>query len=249
VLGWNEKIFPIVQEFDNYVGKGSTLTLVNGIDVEKRKQQFGDKDVVTKNVNVRHIVGEFTSRKLMEKVEPQQYPTVMVLGDAADPEHTAEQADTRAIIALLLLRDFRSTHSGAIKKQKVCSEILEPKNRELAATTEIHDIVISNEMVSMVLAQTTHEPRLAPVLEDLFRSEGSEIYLKAMRIYAELGQPISFEELILRARARNEVALGYQVYVDDPKQRYGIVLNPKDRHTPITPKVGDRLIVLAEDDG
>jgi hypothetical protein len=247
VLGWNEKIFPIVQEFDNYVGKGSTLTLVNGVDVEKRKQLFGDKDVITNNVNVRHIVGEFTSRKLMEKVEPQQYPTVMVLGDAADPEHTAEQADTRAIIALLLLRDFRS--SGGLKKQKVCSEILEPKNRELAATTEIHDIVISNEMVSMVLAQTTHEPRLAPVLEDPFRSEGSEIYLKAMRIYAELGQPISFEELILRARTRNEVALGYQIYVDDPKQRYGIVLNPKDRRTLINPKVGDRLIVLAEDDG
>ena len=31
--------------------------------------------------------------------------------------------------------------------------------------------------------------------------------------------------------------------------RYGIVLNPKDRRTPITPKVGDPLIVLAEDDG
>jgi hypothetical protein len=246
VLGWNEKIFPIVAEFDNYVGKGSTLTMINTVDGDKRKQLFADKDVITKNVNVRHIVGEFTSRKLMEKVEPQQYPTVMVLGDAADPEHTAEQADTRAIIALLLLRDFRGATG---KKQKVCSEILEPKNRELAATTEIHDIVISNEMVSMVLAQITHEPRLAPILEDFFRSEGSEIYLKAMRIYAELGQPISFEELILRARARNELALGYQVYADDPKQRYGIVLNPKDRRTPIVPKVGDRLIVLAEDDG
>jgi ion channel POLLUX/CASTOR len=247
VLGWNEKIFPIVQEFDNYVGKGSTLTLVNSVSAEERRQHFDDKDVTTKNVNVRHIVGEFTSRKLMEKVEPQQYPTVMVLGDAADPEHTAEQADTRAIIALLLLRDFRA--SGGLKKQKVCSEILEPKNRELAATTEIHDIVISNEMVSMVLAQITQEPRVAPVLEDFFRSEGSEIYLKALRIYGELSQPITFEELILRAKARNEVALGYQVYVDDPKQRYGIVLNPKNRRAPITPKVGDRLIVLAEDDG
>jgi ion channel POLLUX/CASTOR len=249
VLGWNEKIFPIVQEFDNYVGPRSSLTLVNSIETEQRTAAFDAKDVVCKNIQVRHIVGEFTSRKLMEKVEPQQYPTVMVLGDAADPEHTAEQADTRAIIALLLLRDFRSTQGGAIKKQKVCSEILEPKNRELAATTEIHDIVISNEMVSMVLAQITNEPRVAPILEDFFRSEGSEIYLKAMRIYAELGQPITFEELLLRARARNEVALGYQVYVDDASKRYGIVLNPSDRKTPIVPKVGDRLIVLAEDDG
>ena len=95
-----------------------------------------------------------------------------------------------AIIALLLLRDLRP----AGQKQKVCSEIVEPKNRVLAATTEINDIVISNEMVSMVLAQITHEPRMAAILEDFFRSEGSEIYLKAMRIYAELGQPERNEE-------------------------------------------------------
>ena len=37
MLGWNEKIFPIVQEFDNYVGAGSTLTLVNTLDVEERE--------------------------------------------------------------------------------------------------------------------------------------------------------------------------------------------------------------------
>jgi hypothetical protein len=247
VLGWNEKIFPIVQEFDSYVGAGSTLTLVNAVETERRHVLFEDKSIETKNAEVRHIVGEFTSRKLMEKVEPQMFPTVMVLGDAADPEHTAEQADTRAIIALLLLRDFRA--AGGLKKQKVCSEILEPKNRELAATTEIHDIVISNEMVSMVLAQITHEPRMAPVLDDLFRSEGSECYLKALRIYAELGQPITFEELILRAKARGEVALGIQVYSEDGNQRYGIRLNPIDRRALVTPKVGDRLIVLAEDDG
>ncbi len=29
VLGCNEKLFPIIKEFDAYVGEGSTLTLVN----------------------------------------------------------------------------------------------------------------------------------------------------------------------------------------------------------------------------
>ena len=32
-------------------------------------------------------------------------------------------------------------------------------------------------------------------------------------------------------------------------KRYGMTLNPKDRTTPWVPKQGDRLIVLAEDDG
>jgi len=246
VLGWNEKIFPIIKEFDDYVGAGSTATLVNSLPGEERHKQIAEKVGPQKNLQVRHLVGEFTSRTLMERLQPQNYPTVMVLGDATHGS-AAEQADTRAIIALLLLRDFR--RKAGIHSQEVCSEILNPKNRELAATTQIHDIVISNEMVSMFLAQVTHEPRVRAVLEDLFRSEGSEIYLKEMSNYVPAGQAVTFEQLILLAKARGEVALGYQSVVEDPGKRYGIVLNPTDRTTPIPTKPGDRLIVLAEDDG
>ncbi len=113
------------------------------------------------------------------------------------------------------------------------------------------DVVISNEMVSMVLAQITYEPRIRPVLEDLFQSDGSEIYIKDIACYVPLGQPTTFEHLILAAKVRNEVAMGVQVYVDDAAQRYGLVLNPPlaQRTAPFVPKKGDRLIVLAEDDG
>ena len=154
----------------------------------------------------------------------------------------------RAIIALLLLRDFRQ--GAGVAAQEVCSEILDPRNRDLAATTEINDIVISNEMVSMVLAQVTNEPRVRPVLEDLFQSEGSEIYLKDLSYYVPAGQPTTFEYLMLAAKRRQEVALGLQIKTSDPKERYGIRLNPfQMRAVPFVPKPGDRLVVLAEDDG
>ncbi len=248
ILGWNGKIFPIMEEFDNYVGAGSSVTLVNSIPMEERIALLTDQCPPPKKVQVHHLVGEFTNRKLMEQLQPQRYPTVMVLADAGG-EATVEESDTRAIIALLLLRDFRQRHG--VKGQEVCSEILDPKNRELAATTEIRDVVISNEMVSMVLAQITYEPRIRPVLEDLFQSDGSEIYIKDIACYVPLGQPTTFEHLILAAKVRNEVAMGVQVYVDDAAQRYGLVLNPPlaQRTAPFVPKKGDRLIVLAEDDG
>jgi ion channel POLLUX/CASTOR len=243
VLGWNEKVFPIVAEFDKYVGAGSTLTMVNAQEVASREAALTAECGELQHVQVRHLVGEFTSRALMERLQPQNYPTVMVLGDAP----TAEAADTRAIIALLLLRDFR--RRAGIQSQEVCSEILDPKNRELAATTEIHDIVISNETVSMVLAQVTQEPRVGPILEDFFESEGSEIYLKDIALYVTPGQPTTFEHLILAAMSRNELALGLQSTTEDPASRYGIALNPKQRQATWVPKAGDRLIVMAEDDG
>ncbi len=251
VLGYNEKIFPIVAEFDSYVGPGSSVTLVNTLPVAQREAQFRERCPAFENITLRHQVGDFTSRQLLEQLRPERYPTVMVLGDAGavgDVADPSEAADTRAIIALLLLRDFRQR--AGIASQEVCSELLDPRNRDLAATTEINDIVISNEMVSMVLAQVTHEPRVRPVLEDLFQSEGSEIYLKDLSLYVPIGQPTSFEYLTLAAKQRQEVALGLQIRTPNPAERYGIRLNPfQYRASPFVPKQGDRLVVLAEDDG
>jgi hypothetical protein len=247
ILGWNPKIFPILKEFDDYVAEGSTVTLVNALSEADRLAQIAEHVGEIKTIAVRHLEGQFTSRGLMDEVNPQNYPTVMVLGDAVESK-TAEEADTRAIIALLLLRDARR-RSGLAPNQRVVSEILEPKNRELAATTQINDIVISNEMVSMVLAQVTYEPRVQAVMEDLLRSEGSEVYLKPLSFYCPPNQPVTYEYLLLAAKARGEVALGVQVYQDAPEKKYGLVLNPPNRQTPFLPKPGDRLIVLAEEDG
>ncbi len=247
VLGWNPKIFPIVKEFDDYVAPGSTLTLVNSLAGAERDARIRDACGDLGTIEVRHIEGQFTSRSLMDNLHPEQYPLVMVLGDTVDGK-SAEDADTRAIIALLLLRDARQ-RAGSTSVQRVCSEILDPKNRELAATTQINDIVISNEMVSMVLAQVTYEPRVQAVLEDLLRSEGSEIYLKPLSFYVPEGQATTFEYLVLAAKARGELAMGVQIYADDPSKKYGLVLNPQTRNTPIVPKPGDRLVVLAEEDG
>jgi len=103
-------------------------------------------------------------------------------------------------------------------------------------------------MVSMVLAQVTHEPRVKPILEDLFQSEGSEIYLKDLGLYAKGSAPVTFDELALRAKARGEVAFGLQLRALKD-QRHGVVLNPKNRTAAFSPSPGDKLIVLAEDDG
>ncbi|MDQ3031450.1 MAG: hypothetical protein M3Y87_03465 [Myxococcota bacterium] len=247
VLGWNPKIHPMIKEFDDYVAEGSTLTLVNSLSEEERVAEIDEQIGDLGTVQLRHLVGQFTSRHLMDQLGPQNYPLVMVLGDAVEAK-TAEDADTRAIIALLLLRDARR-RSGLAPNQRVCSEILDPKNRELAATTQINDIVISNEMVSMVLAQVTYEPRVQAVLEDLLRSDGSEIYLKPLEFYCPPNQPVSIEYLIIAAKARSEMMLGLQIYEEAPDKKYGLVLNPMNRQATFLPKPGDRLVVLAEEDG
>jgi hypothetical protein len=251
VLGWNPKIYPIIKEFDDYVAPGSSLTLVNALPLAEREALIREHVGEVNSLELRHIEGQFSSRALMDQLSPDRYPLVMVLGDTVSATD-AEDADTRAIIALLLLRDAR--RRSGLHYQRVCSEILDPKNRELAATTQLNDIVISNEMISMVLAQITFEPRAHAVFEDLVRSEGSEIYVKPIELYLPpgfvgSGQVVTFEFLVLAAKARSELALGMQIYVADPAQKYGLVLNPGDRTRAFAPKPGDKLVVLAEDQG
>ena len=89
------------------------------------------------------------------------------------------------------------------------------------------------------------------MLEDLFSSQGSEVYIKDLSLYVPLGQPTTFEHLVLAARARGETAMGIQIYENDAQKRYGFTLNPLGaaRTTAFVPKPKDRLVVLAEDDG
>ena len=71
-----------------------------------------------------------------------------------------------------------------------------------------------------------------------------------MSLYAKLGVATTFEELALRARARGEVAIGLQAPASEDDANWGIRINPwRERARSFSPKAGDRLIVLAEDDG
>src|SRR6185369_6814039 len=106
----------------DYVAPGSTLTLVNSLSGTERDARIKEACGDLGTIEVRHIEGQFTSRALMEELQPQKYPLVMVLGDAVDGK-SAEDADTRAIIALLLLRDARKRLSQTGTPQRVVSEI------------------------------------------------------------------------------------------------------------------------------
>ena len=75
------------------------------------------------------------------------------------------------------------------------------------------------------------------------------IYVKPLELYVPPGQPVTFEYLLLAAKARGELALGVQIYEESPENKYGLLLNPKVRNQPFLPKRGDKLVVLAEEDG
>jgi len=155
-----------------------------------------------------------------------------------------QAADARTLITLLHLRDIAEKTGG---KFRVVSEMLDVRNRELAEVTRADDFIVSNKLVSLILAQVSENKELNAVFADIFDPEGSEIYLKPAGNYVALGQPISFYTVVEAARRRGEVAIGYRqhVFAEDATKAHGVVVNP-DKSNSIAFEPDDRIIVLAE---
>ncbi len=78
--------------------------------------------------------------------------------------------------------------------------MLDVCNRELAKVTEADDFIVSDKLISLLMAQVSENKHLHAVFADLFDSDGSEIYLKPAQDYVALHQPLNFYTVVEAAR-------------------------------------------------
>jgi hypothetical protein len=125
--------------------------------------------------------------------------------------------------------------------------MLDIHNRNLADVIRADDFIVSDALVSLLMAQVSENKWLNAVFKDLFDPEGSEIYLKPASQYVKTGAPVNFYTVVEAARQRGEVAIGYrlQALAGDSSQAYGVVVNP-DKSKMVTFSDHDRIVVLAE---
>ncbi|KAL3565677.1 hypothetical protein D5086_033723 [Populus alba] len=98
----------------------------------------------------------------------------------------------------------------ASDKSVIISEILDPRTKNLLSMSKISDYVLSNELVSMALAMVAEDQQINDVLEELFADEGNELQIRQADLYLNEGEELSFYEVLLRARQRREIVIGYR---------------------------------------
>ena len=243
IIGWNRRGPMIAHELSRYVKPGSVLTIagdVPGLAEEVRAMPLGSRNM---KVDLRLIdTGHAAS---LEALEPLTYDSIMVLGYSDHME--AQSADTRTLITLLHLRKLSERLGEHIS---VVSEMIDIRNRELAEVTRADDFVVSNRLVSLMLAQASENEYLSAIFDDLLDEDGSEIYMRPIGDYVDLDLPVSFYTIVEAARRRGETAIGYRRRraddADDGRNMGGVVVNPsKSEQLSYEPE--DRVIVLAED--
>lgn len=193
------------------------------------------------NIVVAFREGETTRRTVLDELQLTQYAHVLLLSDSDRLD--AQTADAHTLITLLHLRDLSAKLEH---KLSITSEMLDVHNRDLATVTQADDFIVSERLVSLVLAQLAENRELNHVFTDLLNADGIEIYLKPIRDYVAIGRPLNFYTVVEAARRRDEVAIGYRLlrHAHDPAQQYGVRLNPV-KSAPVTYDQEDRVVVLA----
>lgn len=230
VLGSNSSLKHVLSEFDAYAGKGSAVTVVS---------EFPVVDLGTfRNTKVTVTTGNTTSRSTLDALKPTSFDHVIVM--AYRDNLSVPQADTKTLVTLLHIRDMMSKGKVRIN---VVSEMLDERTRKLAEVTQIDDFIVSDHLVSLMMAQVSENPQLTAVFQDLFDAAGSEIYLSPADWYVSTSADADFYTVIGGARARGETALGYMTAptVESPSQ---VVVSPSKGEARRYSSA-DRIIVLS----
>jgi voltage-gated potassium channel Kch len=242
LLGWNRRGPIITQELSRYVAPGSELMIA--ADTPELEAEVAKLDFIRENLSVRCSVIDTSNRAALDALDVPSYDHVLVLGYS---DHMAAQpADTATLVTLLQLRKIAE---AADKHIGIVSEMIDVRNRDLAAVTRADDFVVSNKLVSLMLAQASENELMAQIFDELLDEDGSEIYMRPVTDYIALDRPVNFYTVTLAALIRGEVALGYcraGAAGRDPRSLGGVVVNPAKAEM-LTFGPSDRLIILARE--
>lgn len=233
VIGWNQRADTVLAELDAYSDLGSTVTIV---------APFGaPKPLTLDHLATSVVLGASTDRAVLADVIQPGLDHIIVLNCTDDLP--PQDADAATLMTLLLVRDLVRDFE---RPPAVVSELADDRNRALAAVARVDDVIVSDQILSLILGQIAENPGLAPVFDDLLDEAGSEIYLRPASDYVRAGSTVSFATLLVGATTRGETAIGYRRAAEVQAGHHGVVLNPAKSAT-FSVQPGDRLIVLAED--
>ena len=241
ILGWNWRAGTIITQLDAYVAPGSMITVVAQHEtVENEISALGRE---LRNQEIQYQAADIGSRAVLESLQVYTYDHVIIL--CYSDTLNAQRADALTLLTLLHLRRIADEHERAFS---LVSEMMDVRNRNLAESARPDDFIVSDRLISLIMAQVSENMALNSIFNDLLDPAGAEIFLKPATDYVKSGVPVSFYTVVEAARRRGEVALGYrlQAWESDKAHAYGVVVNP-DKSVPVTFASADHVIVLAED--
>jgi hypothetical protein len=247
IIGWHDVAEIFISESADYVKEGSSFNIYFREPtkelikrVEELKEEYPDFEINLTDTNPFDL-------ESLEATNPFDHDNIVILSQEFG-EQSADKIDSDTLIILLLLRKIKSKMGET--KTKIITQVLNSDNQEIITQTDVDDFIISNKLITMILAQLSEEPLIMKFYEDIFSEDGSEIYVKSVGLYLDqFPVKTTFGDLIGLADQRDEICLGIRKG-DQSKNadaNFGVTLN-LGKDAAVTIEEGDFLVVLSEDE-
>jgi hypothetical protein len=175
ILGWNHKIFSVLDLFEGYHKPVKVVILAHHPIAEMLSmlQQGRSRPKRIKPV-VRS--GSPTQLAELERVAFRQAYSIIVLADESHANQH-EEPDLCTIKTLMLLA---GNLPAGPARPKIVAELLQRENLEVAhiASQRSISLICSSEVLSRMIVQSSRQPGLTHVYNELFGFAGSEIYIQ-----------------------------------------------------------------------
>jgi voltage-gated potassium channel Kch len=241
-IGWSSMGRAVVSELSRFLPKGSTVHIVaesRHVDpAELKGLNFGT------NIKVSHASVSGDIDELIKAASAKKYNEVVILGYR---EAISEaEADSQTMLTMLQMNQIFEATNNRVEPTRLVAEILDSRKAELARVAAVDDMVVSDNLAALLIAQVSENPALAKVFDDLFDADSASLSVNPIEIYAKVGKPIEYAELVAIGRAQGESVIGYRTLEGSKNQASsGVKLNPI-KSTMFTPAKGDGLIVVGD---
>jgi K+/H+ antiporter YhaU regulatory subunit KhtT len=239
VLGWSEMGHDVIQEMAPFLPSGSLVQII----ADSQLSDIGGLDINSiPGLMIEIVEAPRNLGELKKYLNLRRYEKVIVL--AYRGIVTRHDADARTLASILVLNRFFADAVHAGPPPRIIAEVLNSDNVALTEIASADDLVVSDNLAALLIAQLSENADLFPIFETLFDKDGAPININPLENYVAEGVQVTFQELVARAAARGESAIGYRVEAHSRSDSSaGVRLNPAKSDIFQVAK-GDGLIVI-----
>lgn len=278
IIGWNARTKKIVSELYDYISPNSKVTILDEsaneikvrdlnvfLDKNNKKLDIPSFEYVdlkkinstTDNYLNSVVRAETTDFEIIKKYYSGNLFSIIILG--YDTTKNIQERDADTILTLLHLNNIETeiikgkTKRQILEDQNTVAEIYHEKNRKIVALSNTCDYIISENILSSIMTQISEQPLIMGVYDEIFDSDGVEIYLRDIDKYFDFpknneieNQSVinkSFIDIMSRTLEEKEIVIGYRKKINNEKAE--LVINPKEKENLIEFKPKDELVVIS----
>lgn len=215
ICNWNERAEDLFNQLNSFEDLKDEVVLIDN-ELDSRPSP-----------EVHFVKGSPTEIETLRKANIDKAKRVLILAKGKNKS----EADANTVLSALAIRSLRSDVI-------ICAEILDPHNSLFLKNARVDQVIDINSLISRFIAQTTYNPKLLAVLNELVSNSPDSCEIYRCNIPEHL-KNMTFSELLKEIKEKYDCLI---IALED-SEGDKVIINPKMNQV----YKADHCFVIAED--